>query len=184
MRSLLTASKYEIPTQHLRWLNDEINKLSKRAFFHRGESFVLHSLKTVGSTTNVALRYWEPEKPGYSKAARLLCKSAEKGERVVVKLPKIPKSKSEYVGAPGSKLSLDVELYGVFQHNGFYGLTYIHKIRDIDGNELVWFSTGKKVEEGVYHMKAKVHLNKAHTEFLNTKQTRITHCKFEARKVV
>lgn len=187
MQSLLIVHEYSIPNQMIRWLQDEINKLNKRAWFHKQQAFVLaRDELDLGISNRVWLSYWPSNYTSYSKAARLLCEAAQRGEQVVVKFPRIAKSKSQFVGKPGEKLSLDVEVYGVFQHNGFYGLTFIHKIRDTDGNELVWFSQGKKVEEGVYHMTAKVHQSKekAHSEFFKTKQTRITHCKFEPRKAV
>src|ERR1043165_3426915 len=120
MSTKLIVRGYSVPHHLVRWLRDEVEKLNRRAYFHRKESFVLTALHTDKHSVAVELRYWLSDKPGYANAAEKLCKAAQRGEQIVVKLPRIPASKSQHVGQPGEKLSLDVEVYDVVQHNGFY----------------------------------------------------------------
>lgn len=66
----------------------------------------------------------------------------------------------------------------VTPHDGFYGMTYITRFQDEDGNILVWFATnGTEYEIGdVVSGKATV---KNHDEYRGIKQTIINRCKFE-----
>jgi hypothetical protein len=165
----------------LPWLVQELDKLSKRSYREKEGTFTVIGYRDGSS-------YLFQSKPGsaYTQAANSLMEAAQRGEEIILKLPAPAASKSIYLGQPNEKLSRDVELYDVFTYNGNFGLTFIHKIRDMDGTELVWFSQDKKIEPGFYHLTAKVHKDsdKAHTEFRTTKQTRITHAKFTERKAV
>ena len=169
---------YQVPPTLIRWLASALQKLSQRSIREGEGSFTVIGYKDGSS-------YLFQSKPDskYTQAAKELMEAAQRGEEIVLKLPSV-ESKSVFLGQPGEKLSLDVVLYEVIKYNGNFGLTFIHKIRDVDGNELVWFSQGKRIDEGVYHMTAKVHTTKPHNEYYGTKQTRITHAKFEERRLV
>jgi hypothetical protein len=187
--SQLTVLDYKIPIEILQWLQDEIDKVNKRSYWQNGPMFFISSFPLIPGQRRVELKYYEVSsdfsEPAIA-AVKELCELAQGGVKAIVTLPAPAASKSVYVGKASEKLSLNVEVYHVHVFNGDFGITFIHKIRDTDGNELVWFSQGKKIEEGHYRMTAKVHKDeaKAFTEYYGTKQTRITHCKFEPREVV
>jgi hypothetical protein len=177
-----------IPVLLLGWLNNELRKLSQRSIREKEGSFTWLAQQTyfdLGEKIAVGNLFASKPDSKYYYAARELCEAAARGEEIVLKLPST-QSKSVFLGQPGEKLSLDVELYEVIKYNGNFGLTFIHKIRDVDGNELVWFSQGKRIDEGIYHLTAKVHTKpeKAYVEYYGTKQTRITHAKFSSRRLV
>ena len=181
MKNQSTVPKiYNVSLVMLGWLSAQLQKLSNRSIREKEGSFAI--FKVLGG---VALFPSKPDSK-YIEAAEKLVDAAIRGKEIVLKLPPIENSKSQHLGQPGEKLSLDVELYEVIKFNGNFGLTFIHKIRDVDGNELVWFSQGKRIDEGIYHLTAKVHTKpeKAHTEYYGTQQTRVTHCKFEPRRLV
>jgi hypothetical protein len=183
----MSTSCRVIPVRLLKWLDQELDKLSKRTMREgEGVFYWLAEKVLLEPDERVALGKLHSSKPDskYAQAATTLCEAAQSGEQVVLKLPEPPKSNSEYLGRAGEKLELDVEIKQVFTHNSKFGVSYIHKIVDTSGNELVWFSQGKKVEEGTYHMVAKAHKDKPHSEYYGAKQTRITHPKFEERRQV
>lgn len=172
---------YRISSTMLLWLVSELDKLSKRSL-REGEG----TFTVIGYLDGLSYLFQSKSDSTFTPSATKLMEAAQAGERIVLTLPAQAASKSVHVGQPGEKLSLDVEITAVYTHNGAFGITFIHKIRDTEGNEFVWFSQGKRVEEGVYHMTAKVHKepSKAHSEYYGTKQTRLTHCKFEQRRVI
>lgn len=50
-------------------------------------------------------------------------------------------AKSEFVGTVGKREKLRLTVANVFEHDGRYGLTYITKLLDADGNRLTWFGS-------------------------------------------
>lgn len=165
---------YRVPATLIRWLASALQKLSQRSIREGEGSFLV-----IGYKDGLSYLFQSKTDSRYTRAAEELMEAAERGEEIVLKLPPV-ESKSIFLGQPGEKLSLDVELYEVIKYNGNFGLTFIHKIRDVDGNELVWFTT-RRQDEGVYSMTAKV---KTHKEYYGVKQTVITHAKFTPRKLV
>ena len=77
---------------------------------------------------------------------------------------------SEFMGKVGVRGTFEkMTVEAIIAREGDYGTTYIHKIRDADGNMFTWFASGKSLEKGVvYTMKGTV---KAHDEYNGVKQT-------------
>jgi len=88
------------------------------------------------------------------------------------------KALSQYVGTPGDKIELDVEVKGVWSFQSkfsYYGRTYINKMVDADGNVIVWKTSSTSLEEGAkIRIKATV---KEHSEYRGEKQTVVLRLK-------
>ena len=87
---------------------------------------------------------------------------------------------SEYVGEVGSKVSLDTEsIECVSSVDSMYGMTYLLKFSDADGNIYMWSTSNGYVKEieGLKHITGTV---KRHEEFRGVKQTWLTRCKVTA----
>lgn len=84
---------------------------------------------------------------------------------------------SEHVGEVGDRLEFEVEIEGTRQLEGQFGVTTLVRMRDSEGNALVWFASGwKDYEKGArYHVKATV---KKHDEFNSQKQTVVSRAVF------
>ena len=82
---------------------------------------------------------------------------------------------SEYQGEIGSRIETIVTLEKCCSFaNRFGGTTYIHIMRDYDGDCFVWYTTTQPHTEGVtYLLKGTV---KDHKMYKNTKQTVLTRC--------
>jgi len=83
---------------------------------------------------------------------------------------------SDHVFDEGDSVTFDAELYHVGVFKCQYGLKYVHRFSDRDGNELTW-TTNTFCHLGNYRVTAKV---KAHEEYFGVYQTSVTHCRFEA----
>lgn len=92
---------------------------------------------------------------------------------------------SEYVGQVGKRIDLDIaDMKLVTSWETQWGMTWLYKFTDTDGNVLVWFASKpleRVNENGVYedvtevsHIRATV---KEHNERDGVKQTIITRCK-------
>ena len=82
-----------------------------------------------------------------------------------------PKSESHHVGTLKKRAEFTVTCGRIFENEGHYGVTGIHRMTDPEGNDLVWFASGstKWLEEGeTYLVKA---TPKKHDEFRGRKQT-------------
>ena len=87
---------------------------------------------------------------------------------------------SNYVGEIGSKISLDTEeIECVSYYEDLYGMTYLLKFSDADGNIYMWRTANGYVKEieGLKHVTGTV---KSHEEFRGVKQTWLTRCKVVA----
>lgn len=87
---------------------------------------------------------------------------------------------SEYVGEVGSKVSLDTEsVECVSCVDSIYGMTYLLKFSDADGNIYMWSTSNGYVKEieGLKHIAGTV---KRHEEFRGVKQTWLTRCRVTA----
>lgn len=81
---------------------------------------------------------------------------------------------SEWVGEVGKRIEIKVRSAKVVTSwEGMYGVTYIWKITDEDGNIYTW-KTGNDVPDDCESLKGTV---KEHKEFRGTKQTELTRCK-------
>ena len=88
---------------------------------------------------------------------------------------------SSWFGAIGDRATFTLMVDRVIPHEKqAYGrrgtaITYIHKMRDENGNLAVWFSSGTKLEEGeTYELVGTV---KDHKEYRGVKETILTRCK-------
>ena len=81
---------------------------------------------------------------------------------------------SEYVGAIGQRLELNLTVTNAIELDGSYGRSMMHIMEDEDGNVFVWSTSAKTLEEGsTFHCKGTV---KDHRVYRNTKQTVLTRC--------
>jgi hypothetical protein len=86
---------------------------------------------------------------------------------------------SEYVGTVGQKIVVGVTVRQVIAVRGYAtyhheSTAYLHLMNDADGNEIVWKSSGTKLEEGVsYVLRGTV---KKQSEYREVKQTTLTRC--------
>lgn len=100
-------------------------------------------------------------------------------ETVEAKLPKAP---TEYIGAVGDKLELEVTRTHTTYYETQYGTTWVHTFADAAGNVLVWKTgsfSGYDVDQALRNKKT-LHLKgtvKEHNEYKGTKQTILTRCK-------
>ncbi len=59
---------------------------------------------------------------------------------------------TEYVGTIGKRQELLLTLLAVYKTEGYYGVTFIHKFADVDGNAVTWFASNPDVvPEGAAH---------------------------------
>ncbi|PGT89832.1 hypothetical protein [Bacillus thuringiensis] len=93
-----------------------------------------------------------------------------------------PKSKtemvSEYVGAVGDMVELDLKFLKSFTFDGEFGWTAINRLQDENGNVIVW-KTGRDLEDEVNEagritLRGKI---KEHSKYDGVKQTVLTRCK-------
>ena len=86
-------------------------------------------------------------------------------------------SKSEYQGEKDGWLEKDVTIKKNIFLSSQYGDSHMHIMEDADGNEYVWTTASKSIEEGSnVHMRMKV---KDHKEYNNVKQTIVYYCKIK-----
>jgi hypothetical protein len=82
---------------------------------------------------------------------------------------------SDYVGEVGKRIDLSIaEMKLLTSWGTQWGMTWLYKFTDTDGNVLVWFASRPLDTEGVNRIRATV---KDHTERDGVKQTVITRCK-------
>lgn len=83
---------------------------------------------------------------------------------------------SDYVGEVNDKIETVVTVKGIYASESFYGTSYIHNMRDENGNILTWFCSGNVTMEAnkTYKIKGTV---KNHQMYRNDKQTILTRVK-------
>jgi len=82
---------------------------------------------------------------------------------------------SDHMGQPKDRLDLTVTILSVFDHDGYYGVSHIHKMVTDEGNVVTWFASKERLDVGAtYKGKATV---KKHGEYKGTKETTVTRCK-------
>lgn len=127
----------------------------------------IHNLKTVCSLTAVREKHFGllvSLFPAYNRD--LERQERQKKER-----------QSKHVGQIGDRIDIKVESCRcVTSWDTMYGVTYLYKITDIDGNIFIW-KTSKCIDEDIKGLKGTV---KDHSEFRNVAQTDLTRCKVTA----
>lgn len=127
----------------------------------------IHNLKTVCSLTAVREKHFGllvSLFPAYNRD--LERQERQKKER-----------QSKHVGQIGDRIDIKVESCRcVTSWDTMYGVTYLYKITDTDGNIFIW-KTSKCIDEDIKGLKGTV---KDHSEFRDTKQTDLTRCKVTA----
>jgi hypothetical protein len=84
-------------------------------------------------------------------------------------------SKSEYQGSPNEWIEAEVTIKKNISLSGQYGDSHMHIMEDTAGNEYVWTTASKNLEEGkTFIIKMKV---KEHKEYQGVKQTIVYYCK-------
>jgi hypothetical protein len=82
--------------------------------------------------------------------------------------------KSQYVGAVGQRLVLNLTVNAIFAYESKFGTIKIHKMLDEIGNIFVWKTTNLLEENKPLCIAATI---KEHSEYNNEKQTVLTRCK-------
>ena len=84
---------------------------------------------------------------------------------------------SHHVGEIGKRQNFTVTCHRIFETEGSFGVTAIHKLTDQDGNDMTWFASGSAewLDEGkTYEVKATV---KKHDDYKGRSQTVINRVK-------
>lgn len=105
------------------------------------------------------------------------CKAMKDGDWVLsyVNEKIYGKSNSQYQGSPNEWLTHAVLVKKNIETETHYGETHIHILEDVEGNQYVWTTASKNLEEGrTYMLKMKV---KEHKEYKGVKQTVVYYCK-------
>ena len=85
---------------------------------------------------------------------------------------------SEYIGEIGDRVTVNVKsIKCVTSWETDYGVTYIYKITDTNGNVYTW-KTGNYIDDTDNEMTIAGTV-KAHTEFRGVKQTEVTRCRMK-----
>ena len=83
-------------------------------------------------------------------------------------------SVSEYVGKPGDRLEVEIEVVGFRRIDGYYGSSNIITMEDANGNVYVWITSARSWQVG--EKKVIKGTVKEHKTFRNVKQTYLTRC--------
>lgn len=87
----------------------------------------------------------------------------------------IEQSKSQYIGNVGDKVEVDLkdaELVTCFEN--VYGITFLYRMHDNEGNVLTWFASSSQNLDEFNHIKGTI---KKHEEYKGVKQTILTRCR-------
>lgn len=100
-------------------------------------------------------------------------KSDSEVEKVVNSLL-IEPTKSEYQGAVGERIEVEVTITKRAVVEGSFGLTNIHIMTDANENEYVWATSARTLTEGeTYRLRGTI---KEHKLYKASKQTVLTRC--------
>jgi hypothetical protein len=130
-----------------------------------------HNIKiiaTLGYTTDKNIGFAASIVSSYQKS---LIKEEERKARA-------DKKPSEHIGNIKDKVKLDLTFIGETSFETYFGIKYLYRFADSEGNVIVWrtatgFSEELKPGE-TYTIKGAI---KDHTEWKNIKQTELTRCK-------
>jgi GNAT superfamily N-acetyltransferase len=111
------------------------------------------------------------EERGYGILAYLPVMHARELEReIALKERQRKDAESNYIGNVGDRMEIEAVVTNVFPRDSNYGVTYITKLRDADGNVLTWFGS-YEIDRGA-HVRATWTI-KNHEEFRGVKQTTV-----------
>lgn len=85
-------------------------------------------------------------------------------------------AESKFVGEIGQKMTRELTVDSVRSFDGRFGITYIYKLLDEQGNNFVWFTSKPALKDRTGKMLMKFDI-KDHNEYKGTKQTIITRAK-------
>ena len=148
------------------------------------------ALKAMGAKFNEFIKWHLPFDPEdyttvemsveecfYEEETGALCwKSVtELTELIEKKAPAIPVPETNYIGNVGDKITLELIQVACFTFESKFGICYINKFKDIEGNVVIWKTSRRVANDG-----EKVTLKgtvKEHNVFRAEKQTVLTRCK-------
>lgn len=130
-----------------------------------------HNLKTVCSLEYITFENFGLLASVFPAYDRNLERERQKAEE------QAQEQKSEFVGNVGDRITVQIADFGIITSwSTEYGMTYIYKIVDTDGNIYTWKTSGGIAEETTEI----VGTVKAHNEYRGTKQTELTRCRAKA----
>jgi hypothetical protein len=136
-----------------------------------GESDYIRNIRTLASADGLGYKH-------IGFAASILPAHDRETERNLVRAREVAnRPESNWVGEVGSRITFEnATLNSIRELDGNFGITYLHKFTDANGNELVWFASNDNLcDEGeVVTFKATV---KRHGEFKGRKNTVINRAK-------
>jgi hypothetical protein len=109
--------------------------------------------KTAGYAASIVSSYWRAKERDL--------------RRVVLKA-----DGDSYVGTVGKREDLRLTVLGCHTFEGYYGMTYLYRFADPEGNAVVWFASSEQdlVQGASYKVKATV---KRHEEYKGQPQTQV-----------
>ena len=173
--------------------------LEKNGFNEDGITYVVvgntyeikDTLKAMGAKFNEFIKWHLPFDPeGYTtvemsveecfdeeeETGLLRWKSADDlAELIEKKAPEIPVPETNYIGNVGDKITLELTQVACFTFLSKFGICFINKFRDAEGNVVIWKTNRRVANDG-----EKVTIKgiiKEHNEYNSEKQTILTRCK-------
>lgn len=132
-----------------------------------------HNLKTVCSLEYITFENFGLLASVFPAYDRNLEREKQKAEE------QTQEQKSEFVGNVGDRITVQIADFGIVTSWATeYGMTYIYKIVDTDGNIYTWKTSGGIAEETTEI----VGTVKAHNEYRGTKQTELTRVRKASNK--
>jgi hypothetical protein len=151
-----TKESEEIVTEALNWIQRQ-----------PASNDYMHNLITICSNEYIDHR-------GMGTAASLIPTYYKATHEV--KTPE--KVETEFLGNINEKIEVKVILNKIFSYETQFGVNYIYKFKDEQGNTIVWGTAPKDFKEnGNYKIKGTV---KEHKIYNGEKQTQLTRCKVES----
>jgi hypothetical protein len=144
----------EIAEKAIQWVKDNTDKSEYIFNLKQIVEFGAVPVKSVGFAASII--------PAYIKT------TIEKKEEKV----------SNWQGEVGKKIKVEVTFSGEFSFESYYGVTFVKRFADKDGNIFVWFTTssnGFEVDK-TYTIQGTVKKHDAYNEKLQTVITRVKKC--------
>lgn len=140
-------------------------------------------LDTRDSIWNQNLRTLSIQEYVTDSDSGIVCAAVNQHKNVVIR-SSIPEVESEYVGEENQRITIKAKLVGIIPIESYYGNKYLHRFCTPEGNELVWFCSGRPMEmEAVGSSFEIVGTVTRHTSYRNKKQTTLSRVKWFACSV-